>query len=120
MGTFDTHRDGDCWPDTCAVCAEEKSHEDSHDLTTERECRRCGMTDHDNEVTERYCVSADLTVVARPGLECETVYVNPDGSAFWTPDGVGCYFFIDAEAAFAEAGNPDDWETVHLDREFAQ
>lgn len=113
------HDSGDCgW--NCPRCIDESAREASHDLTAERECRRCGATDFDGEITTRYCVDEGVVVVARPGLETDTIYVNPDGSAFWTPDGVGCYFYDTEEQAFDEAGADSDWETVHLDREFVQ
>jgi hypothetical protein len=116
------HRNGDCWPSTCPMCLEEQAHEDTHDLTKERECRRCGRGDLDPDggVMEVDCFDEGLEVIARPGLETEKVYVNPDGSAFWTPDGVGCFFYDSEDEALAEAGSPTDWDVVYLDREFVQ
>jgi hypothetical protein len=118
---YQIHTDGDCCPSTCPMCIEEQAHEDTHDLTKERECRRCGRDDvGPDTISEADCFDEGLEVIARPGLETEKVYVNPDGSAFWTPDGVGCFFYDSEDEALAAAGSPDDWDVVHLDREFVQ
>lgn len=111
------HRDGDCGFD-CPACAEDALHESTHTLNKERECERCGMSDYDNEIRDNDCIDESLTVVARPGLEVDHCYVNPDGSAFFTPDGIGCIFYVSEEALLADAG--EEYEVVYLDRRFEQ
>lgn len=94
-------------------------HESTHTLNKERECERCGRGDYDTDgtISEVDCIDESLTVVARPGLEVDTIYVNPDGSAFFTPDGIGCIFFDTEEEAVADTGIAD---ITYLDRRFEQ
>jgi hypothetical protein len=50
-------------------------------------------------------------VVTRKNWRTDTIYVEPDGSAFVTPDGVGAYFYDSQEQAEAEYV---DWDRIAI------
>ena len=53
--------------------------------------------------------------MTRAEQRAETVYVTPDGEAFFTPDGEGRIWYDDMDAAIDEHGN--DVRVIHLDND---
>lgn len=50
-------------------------------------------------------------IVTRKNWRTDTIYVEPDGSAFVTPDGVGAYFYDSQEQAEVEYV---DWDRIAI------
>lgn len=66
------------------------------------------------------CAEDDgLTVIDRDTWEADVIYVNLDGSALRTPDGIGAYFY-DSEEEAIDDHLEDGPEVVYLDRKFVQ
>lgn len=85
------HQQGDCNIYTCEFCEAEDALEEAR----------------------------GTVIRSRADLQVDVIYVNPDGSALRSPDGVGCYFYDSEEEAVDD--HPEDGpEVVYLDEPFDQ
>lgn len=49
--------------------------------------------------------------------DTDTIYVQPDGSACISPDGVGLIWYDTERHAFEDVGRDPDYKVIHLDGE---